>query len=899
MSGTNDLHVRHFFSDVDNDYRGGLWKDNCMNKASWLSPLTDPINAFEAIRLGTYTEQAQSVVGSLSANPMDVCHEVTSFIIEAARYHRSIDSSSANSLASPGVANLNKHAKYALDLAFGTPLATVVYAPEWIKARDLITMSGEKVSAINAAFVQYVLLRINGTAGVPMEHDDALHAMGSRALMDAVVAAFGGRGLLDLLNACKPATADDVGNAIINSACIELALAFYELYRQMPSPRLSFPFADKAQALQSLRGLIGASVATNKAAVYSGLRRVVSSAFANSDYITLKYNAPWKLYNRISKKLGVAKPETANFYASFLRLKRLQGGAWVVVPITTPVAESERANYRLDMFNSDLGVPAFANTFFALPLSCTGIMYPTADGRFDRMQMPGRVHNSPLVHQARYALRSIYLAAYHADGSSDTIDIELRDTGKAGASNLTIRGVYIGAQTPVAKYFSIHPEKLISHLWKIVVAREQEQEETTDNSAITVLTNEGGIFRDVNGKWKRFDDNLATNPTRSIEDYDLTDAAVAKAQFTDSCKVIGFSGRSDANSAKLCNNYIIDVLASGDADKMADALMEFGNQTFFEEARKGASEMHPQLAVSTLEGFGFRKIASQPFNGRSMQEFEQVTSWTQHATSSSITTLTSTYPNIKEYLNVVVGRANSIRSSINEGVDDPAVGSNIGILNEFSQHLGLTPYRRNPYNIRANAFYGVANQISSQAIATLPFLSNVLLGTPLLRISPYSGLTGQSGGSVTLPTPLEFNRANWQAAKDAPPRGKKLGENLIAATEKDLAEIERLQKARAPLMRELMFGKAVANAVGDHSPQVFKILDLAAKEKRYIELARDLNGSSHRFNRNIAGVYQAVDAIQPFGMQRAPSNKDILMDVATTTHLSRPQAQYAPFSYSR
>jgi hypothetical protein len=116
---------------------------------------------------------------------------------------------------------------------------------------------------------------------------------------------------------------------------------------------------------------------------------------------------------------------------------------------------------------------------------------------------------------------------------------------------------------------------------------------TIDDKATKIENNQIEIKAEITNKWKNNNNN-----TYSFGDKEVKNIPDTK------CYTTGI--QTDGENKTACNEYVMKCLTS--ADKIDVDACKLTDKDFFEASKSNINDMHPLIALRTLEKFGFKKI---------------------------------------------------------------------------------------------------------------------------------------------------------------------------------------------------------------------------------------------------------------------------------------------------
>lgn len=404
------------------------------------------------------------------------------------------------------------------------------------------------------------------------------------------------------------------------------------------------------------------------------------------------------------------------------------------------------------------------------------------------------------------AVQPIFQAALESDGNYDT---ELEQ--QRSAAN-------VAANQPLT--FKVNAGEIVRKtLFAIARAPVEEADEVpTDYGEYADMMDGNKWFRDAKGYYTVVNGDVV----RYGEDDPGT---VAKLKAGHSCYGTGLN---DEN----CNQYIWNCLLSdsADADQLLQNCINIYNRegNFFEMAAKEIEELHPVIAVRTLQKFGFRthSVYDSSMN-MSLKKVESVKHWLENFVSKKFTKAQKdavvAQGKLLGYLGMLVSFVNSNPGILNKGVQG-TTDEAAGVMNrsDYLKRLDIPLYKQP--SAGQSDYYDIArfrsqfNQYSAARPRAFSMTSAGRLMTPFGSVfspgaSMLSQVGGQSGGGGQTQYVLRKLKTDCRGANlisnvmrslmgDLSSRGKELNEQSKAKITK---QVEDLKKTEMELLKTMFY----------------------------------------------------------------------------------------------
>ncbi|CAH6421678.1 Hypothetical protein KVN_LOCUS408 [uncultured virus] len=343
--------------------------------------------------------------------------------------------------------------------------------------------------------------------------------------------------------------------------------------------------------------------------LFQNFRSVAQPQF-RGQYVTLQSEYPRKFYENVYLKWNNFDRSTKDFYNKFISLRKYVGASsntpdgWMEVPeneLANAIKPEEYNNYRLNLNKTLSGRTIFGNSLPKFPKSLFGgIWYTTASGSKERISTDSMTDS-----QAENFFRDLYHQVYSSkDFKAQSGGFNLapnRQVLEINVAGVTLRLVptYAEAKTVLAApYFSLKIDELIKNrLFKIAKAKmtTTPEYETKTYDFMDMDMNvwkrnaDGDFVKNVDGKEIKYGAN------------DPETEKILKANYK--C----YSTLVRAKNEDECRKYVFTCLLDENPDSLDKCLTDFKSVDFYDVAKKEIKDMHPIIAIRTLQRFGFRK----------------------------------------------------------------------------------------------------------------------------------------------------------------------------------------------------------------------------------------------------------------------------------------------------
>ena len=273
---------------------------------------------------------------------------------------------------------------------------------------------------------------------------------------------------------------------------------------------------------------------------------------------------------------------------------------------------------------------------------------------------------------------------------------------------------------------------------------------------------------------------------------------------------------------KGCDEHVYQCLLNDDAESLDKCLQSARNVDFNKVSKDQVSNMHPLVALRTLQKFGFKtRSIYDPLSGSNLEKVQSVDDWLNSLSDSKRTDIIRSNSQLIKYLSLIVDLVNSNPGILNpsySGKTQESVGQAKG--NNYLDTLGLKikPDPTGPpakahelkvfrQNLKSSSLYGVS--AFSGHNSPFKFMAGGELSTPFgSSVTPdVSIVTPQSGGMVIQRFPSSkaskavgssyIKEIFHSALQDLAAKGKKLNSQDEQRLRKHLESLETLENSVA------------------------------------------------------------------------------------------------------
>ncbi|AYV78656.1 MAG: hypothetical protein Edafosvirus22_13 [Edafosvirus sp.] len=494
-------------------------------------------------------------------------------------------------------------------------------------------------------------------------------------------------------------------------------------------------FAFGAEANEALRSAI-----LNKInAVSSG---------ASGQYTTIQ-NSPEArdLWQNIYQKWSDLDDREKKFYKqNVIVMKRSSsGGAWV------PVDESEYGNsnanlndYRLNLAKPNEGSDrtVFGNALPKLPVSeVNSIWYTDASGRRQyvavSLETSGAVGRDFFVNLYQ-ALYTTGVAKFKMGGTGSDVDMNVQSSWKDND----------------LPYFNIYVDKLIrKRLMTLKSAKPEPSVE--ENDEVVNFTDCKVWYRDATGAFVK----KVNGQTVRYGDQDQSTADTLKAEFK--C----YSTLVNASDAQDCRKYVFNCLVEGDSDglKKCMAVLKDAPADFFVVAKAEISQMHPMVALKTLQKFGFRVQSVYDDESKvSIKKVERMRHWLENFMAekfkdADVQAAIKNNDRLLAYLDLIAQYVNCNPGMLNKGFSgktEEMVGKYVP--SGYISNLGIK-MRKEPTGISSGLvdIGRLRSHLRSSMYGAVSSRPQGLFGVSLQQQNPIRSPFGGTSFGMLMPVPLQ------------------------------------------------------------------------------------------------------------------------------------------------
>jgi hypothetical protein len=321
-------------------------------------------------------------------------------------------------------------------------------------------------------------------------------------------------------------------------------------------------------------------------AVMDAFKAPTEGRFAGQ-YTTLdKSHCAKMVWENVYRRWDSLDDHTKDFFRTFVQLHKIpanctNGKTWEPVTdegeLSRDISSSNMCNYRINLVSKCPGSDRklFGETLPKLPLNLVcDVWYTGSNGNVQRLKVEG---NSAVTENF---FRDLYNAVYHsADSASvDAKDLNVPGTFDAAKNKLTV---------PV--FSSSRGEYVRKHLEALVNQKPREDASVGDGSAYVNLL-DGNVWHKIGNTYKK------------VVNGEVVESDLKNLKASDNCYSSGRAGSTEA-----CHKHIFNCLLNDDATSLEQCVKNLENDSkpFAEIAREEINNIHPVVALRTLQRFGF------------------------------------------------------------------------------------------------------------------------------------------------------------------------------------------------------------------------------------------------------------------------------------------------------
>lgn len=596
---------------------------------------------------------------------------------------------------------------------------------------------------------------------------------------------------------------------------------------------------------------------------------------AGKQFTTLASSKEAKqLWQSVYANWGNLQEETRRFYNAFMRPMHLNNyQKWVEMEEKDFAGPINDSNVRINLIRAATSPvagargnnPLLSSVIPFLPSKATGIWYSDASRTLHK------IAPNAAARPNKFVLVDAYTNGYdNKDVAGQPISLDKLD--------------------PMDR-FTIWVDKLVRmrlmHLKRSptvsLPSADEKQFISLGDHNIWKHDGEGKLFKSVNGKVEYYGDT------------DQNSLSALKADFK--C----YSTLTKGND-KQCQEYMFDCLLSGDADGLKKCRNFHADANFYDVAKEDIQEMHPIVALRTLQKYGFRYISKYDDEAKmNLNKVEPVKHWLENYMAKKFPDpedQRSVQGNTRllDYLELIVQYVNANPTLINKhfsGSSEEGAGKFLGT--DFSKRLQIK--QRVEPGDSAAGLYGI-NLLQSHMRTGLfgatmyksPF--SVSSNTGLLR-SPFGDAIFPLGAGLMVPRQLGGNgyyggQLYSKRTKEGIVGGSETLSNLILLNmnklrehNKDITEADKnkinkklanMHEVEKELYRNLDYINSygqLLDAMGDYNSQTLSIDSLRDLTLRHKDLM-------DKHNKEEKGMLTVLGAIQKLIVGRdAPEMTEI------------------------
>lgn len=660
MSDTNKYEGREF---LFNDGRGNLF-----SKVYFKDPYNNPTN-----------QEADDIIGSTEYNIMtseyytkkqaqmnnnDIHYEFTDLIIKAALLHRNLDKSSeiGTRLNSARTA-INIYSNL---LILGTSDGTIITSPGFLYhatvgsvtktgshflklIAEYLTDSAKSVSNTKNVAELYATNMINGVSIIPHSEDSSVeYTLGE--ILDIIHNEIPTVGIKNIIKSSVQKKIDEFINRIyahVNQHRTEFfggdANETFNFYNDEINLK---PFA------KELENVVMTDVKSN-IIKYFNQHTNLSNPTANQFWknVYLKWNMMDKQTQLLySKVISLQKIKPSSSLREYTDVKESE--------YKNQIPDTELSNYRLNLKKASDGtsrITQFEHLLPFVPSKISGFWYTDYNGTIQKYKQ--KLSSST----KKNLLKLIYNGVYFSKSTKDYITVNI---GKDEIKLPLVTNVDLTSQ------FSLNVDKLIrkrlylaSKLFSssgLPLTKPSNSAQYIDLEYKNIWTRDsnGNLVKKVNGK--------------NVIYGEMDDATIKELNTKSNC----FTTQLKFNDSVKCDKYIHKCLLDDDAEGLDECLNDYlKNNNFFKVAENEVDNMHPLIALRTLQKFGFHAVMK--FDNKAQVQLKKIQSiddWLNgfmakrfsKSDMQKVFTGSSKNTNLLTYLKLVVNHVNRNPAILNK-----------------------------------------------------------------------------------------------------------------------------------------------------------------------------------------------------------------------------------------
>jgi len=384
---------------------------------------------------------------------------------------------------------------------------------------------------------------------------------------------------------------------------------------------------------------------------------IPASSESDRNYMTLQTSPEaQQIWRDVYQKWGELDDREKKFYKQNIVVMKKVGNSWMKVDEADYTTQNVNLNdYRLNLAKPNEGSEntIFGNALPRLPVSeVNSIWYTDATGAH---QYVPSVSNWEETTGSNF-FPNLYKHIYKNGGGNVSVSV--------GSNNNVSLNVTSNWKDNDLPYFNIKVDKLIrKRLMSLKTAKQVSP--VTENEEVFNFTDRNIWYRDANGVFVKKVDGQ----TVKYGDQDQTTADTLKADFK--C----YSTLVKAKDTQQCRKYVYNCLVEGDSDglKKCMTFLKDSPADFFDVAKQEIGQMHPMVALKTLQKFGFRVHTEYDGeSGMSLKKIERVNHWlknfmTEKFKEKDVQDAIKSNDRLLAYLDLIAQYVNSNPGLLNPG----------------------------------------------------------------------------------------------------------------------------------------------------------------------------------------------------------------------------------------
>lgn len=616
--------------------------------------------------------------------------------------------------------------------------------------------------------------------------------------------------------------------------------------------------------------------------IASDLKNIITSTF--TDYITKyfipayttmeKSEAAKDLYNNVFKNWNRMTTGTKEFYKKYMMIMKRTGTGWVSVDDWTNLGGISLSDYRFNLKKDqgDLSMTKFGNDLPYFPQKDLGRVYYT-NWKGDNVPKDATL----IATNDKYFFRTLYTTIYKETKGSELFsfnknNIEFDLPGNYEHARRVQKDEYFNG------LFCISIDKLVrKRLFRISKAKidiTEPEDETVQYKFADMIQGDqwflkdGKFVKEIDGKVKEFGKN-------DPETHKLLKASH-----------MCYSSLFPADP-KSCNKYMFECVLSDEKDALNSCIAQFKTVDFEKTAAKEINNMHPLIALRTLQKLGFKSHEVKDSLLGDINKAETVEHWmnrlSRKLSPEEMKNLKADNGYVLSYLNLVVQFVNSNPGILNKGISgktEESVGK--ARATKYIKELGI-PQRIEPgggthelTRLRQNL------QSSLRGISILnkrisPFMPlGMGLRTPFgTNLTPgVSTVRGFQigGGSVSWLLDRAYNPAQGSYCgaslmkeifegliDDLGKRNKMINTEDVNRIRKNLKEMEKTETALLKLLAYIEEFNSLKDALKDYKSETLTRENLIAFVDSYKNKQSMYLSNEHKLLKIIEGIAKILE----------------------------------------